>query len=210
MKLKAFLENFTPKLVATPTVFGSTVLAATEFKGLSDDFIARLTTTNDAETRTKAAVTRKNTSKRAVLARLRQLIRVIDAHPGVTDGMRVDLGLHVRDVVPTPVPAPATRPNVLVDPDGAFRLGDETMTDRRAKPAGVVGAVILTKITEAAVEVPPSADEAQFALLATRTRSAVPVPASAKGKTLWVFARWYNLRGELGPVSPPASTVIAA
>lgn len=205
--LNAFCVPFGTQISATPTVYGLVAADATAFQALATDFATRLATATNPETRTKAAVAAKSTSKKSLLARTRALIRIISAHPGVTDEMRVELGLNVRDPQPSPIPAPSTRPLLVVDPDGVLRAVDETMPERKGKPAGVSGAIIFTKIDGPA---PASPDEAKFAALATRTRCAVPVGTGNKGKTLWVLAQWYNERGELGPVSPVASTTIAA
>lgn len=205
--LDAFCVPFGTHITATPTAYGLVAADATAFAALATDFATRLATATNPDTRTKAAVTAKSTSKKALVARLRTLIKIISAHPGVTDEMRVELGLNPRDVQPTPVPAPSTRPLLAVDPDGVLRLVDETMPDRRGKPAGVNGAIVFMKIDGAA---PAGPDEAKFAVLSTRTRCEVPVGTGNNGKTLWVLAQWYNERGELGPVSAVASTTIAA
>src|SRR5947207_2572088 len=57
---------------------------------------------------------------------------------------------------------------------------------------------------------PTTPEDARFSALVTRFRGNVPIPGGSNGKTLWVLAQWYNLRGELGPVSAVASTTIAA
>jgi hypothetical protein len=211
LALKAFSENFDAVITSTPTALGLQASDATAYHGLTLDFGARLSTATDPATRTKGSIAAKSTSKLALLARTRQLAKIIYAHPGVTDQQLADLGLRVRDTTPTPVPAPSTRPLVSVDHDGTIRLADETSPTRRAKPAGVVGALIFTKLAPTAGDPAPlTPADASFSILATRTREALPIPPGNNGKTLWVLARWYNLRGDLGPVSAPVSVMIAA
>jgi hypothetical protein len=205
--LNAWATNFDTKITATPTAFGLVAADATAFHALAADFSTRLETATTPATRTKSAVAAKNTSKLALRAKAQQLVKIISAYPPVTDAQRIDLGLNVKDAVPTPVPPPATKPLLAVDPDGTLRIVDETMPDRRGKPAGASGAVVYAKIDGPA---PLNPDDAKFAALATRTRVAVPLPAGSNGKTLYVLAQWYNERGELGPVSNVASTTIAA
>lgn len=199
--------NFSTRLTATPTAYGSDAATATAYAGLHADFEARLLTATTPATRTQAAVDAKNVSKKALVAKARQVIRTINGYAPLTSTQRVELGLNPRDAVPTPVPAPVTRPMLSVDPDGTLRIVDETMPDSKAKPAGVAGALVFIKIDG---EAPASVDEAKFAILATRFRSQIPLPEGSSKKTLWVLARWYNPRGELGPVSTLASTAIAA
>jgi hypothetical protein len=208
--LKAWAQNASALITSTPTVYGLVAGDATALAALVNDFDTRLDTATTPSTRTKGTIAAKNTSKLALLAKLRQLIKIINAHPGVTNAQRADLGLNPRDVVPTPVPVPVTRPMVTVDVDGTIRLVDETTPERRGKPVGVNGAVVYTKIVVGDAPGPVTPADAAFAALATRARVTLPLPAGSKNKTLWVLAQWYNERGELGPISAPASSVIAA
>jgi len=199
--------NFDVRITATPTAFGITAGDATAFHTLRLDFTTRLATSLDPTTRTKGTVAAKNTSKRALVAKARSLIKLITAFPPLTPTQRADLGLNAKDVTPTPVPPPATKPMLSVDPDGTLRIVDETMPDRRGKPSGVNGAVVFAKVDGPP---PTTVDDAKFSALATRNRIPLALPSGSNGKTLYVLARWYNERGELGPVSAVASTTIAA
>jgi len=208
--LAVWAVTFDAGITAAPERFGLSEDDAAQFHALREDYVAKLDAAADPATRGRGTVASKNDAKRSLLARARQLVRILSAHPGVTPAQRVGLGLNVRDTVPTPVPAPLTKPFIIVEPDGAVRLVDESMTDRRGKPAGVKGAVLLMRIVPHGDPAPASADDAQFALLTTRNRCAVTLPPNSNGKMLWVLARWFNDRGELGPVSPVVGTTIAA
>lgn len=205
--LDTFAQNMDAKITATPTAYGLVAADATAFHALATDFTTRLATALNPTTRTKGTVAAKNTSKLALTAKARSLIKIISAYPPLTPTQRADLGLNAKDAGPTPIPAPATKPLLAVDPDGTLRIVDETMPDRRAKPAGVRGAVVFAK-----VDGPPPAttDDAKFSALATKNRIPLALPSGSNGKTLYVLAAWYNERGELGPVSNIASTTIAA
>lgn len=205
--LDAWSQNFDTKITATPTAFGLVAADATAFHALATDYTTRLTTAVNPDTRTKATVANKNISKLALTAKARSLIKIINAYPPVTNGQRASLGLNPKDAGPTPIPAPATKPLLAVDPDGTLRIVDETMPDRRAKPAGVRGAVVFAKVDGPP---PTTTDDAKFSALATKNRIPLALPSGSNGKTLYVLAAWYNERGELGPVSNIASTTIAA
>jgi hypothetical protein len=205
--LEAWAANFDTKITATPTAYGLVAGDATAFHSLAADFTTKLAAAVNPATRTPVTVQAKDTSRAALRAKARALAKIINAYPPITNAQRVELGLNVRDTTPTPIPPPATKPLLSVDPDGTLRLVDETMPDRRGKPVGVRGALVFTKIDGPA---PVDPDDAKFAALATRFRAALPLPPGSNGKTLWVLAQWYNLRGELGPVSAVASTTIAA
>jgi hypothetical protein len=205
--LEAWSIAFSALITATPTAFGLVAADATAFATLKSDYSTRLATAVNPVTRTKGTVAAKNTSKLALTAKARSLIKLITAYPPLTPQQRADLGLNPKDAGPTPIPPPSTKPMLSVDPDGTLRIVDETMTDRRAKPPGVRGAVVFAK-----VDGPPpvTTDDAKFSALATKTRVPLALPSGSDGKKLYVLAAWYNERGELGPVSDVASTTIAA
>jgi len=208
--LKAWTPNFSAKLSATPTIVGCTAAMATAYAGLSTDFLARVAINENPATRTKVTIEDQHTSKSALLAKARELCKIINAYPGTTNSMRVDFGLKIRDNVPTPIPAPGTRPALIVESNGVVTIHDESTPTRKGRPAGVKGAVILSLIQSATLPAPTSADEARFNRIATRSRVALALPEDADTKKLYVFSQWFNERGELGPVSLMASTTIAA
>lgn len=202
--------NFSTKITATPTVYDLTASEATAYAALHADFTTRLATAENPSTRTKETITLKNTSKLALLARARQFCKVIKASPTVTDGQRVSLGLLPRDISPTPVPAPVSRPLLVVDPFGNLIVRDETAAERRSRPTGTIGAIIYSAIQTDAAPAPLTPDQTRFAGLATRDKFAVGLPEGSTGKTLYVMAQWINGKGELGPVSAVVKTLIAA
>lgn len=208
--LETWNANIVPRLVATPSAFGILALDATNYQALALDFSTRLATAENLTTRNKGTTAAKNTSKNTCIARARQIVKTISAYAPLTAQQRADLGLNPVDLTPTAVPAPVTRPMVTLDPAGNLRLVDEAEPTRRGKPAGVNGAVILIKLTATADTPPAGVEDTHLSMLLTRNKATLNLPAGSTGKTLWVLARWYNERGELGPVSTLASTLIAA
>lgn len=212
--LSAWADNFDVKITATPTAFGLTAGQATVFHGLALDFSTRLATATAPATRTKGTIQAKDISRAALRASARSLAKIVNAYPATTNAQRADLGLTIRDVVPSPVPVPATQPVVSIDGTGggqcALRLADETTPTKKAKPNGVSAAVVFGKIGPATEAPPVTPDDAKFFAVATRTATTINLPAGSAGKTLWVLAQWMNDRGQLGPVSVVTSAVIAA
>lgn len=209
LQLSAFAGNADAKLTAQPTVYGTTAAEALILHNLVLDFDTRLATATNPDTRTRGTISGKNASKKALIAKLRQIFRVVNAHAGVSDQQRIDLGLNPRDVEPTPIGVPTTRPVVLVDSAGFLRLADETQFERKGKPVGVMGAFVYTKLALPG-EPAPDLDGTKFAALATRTNHQLTLPMDAQGKRLYVFAQWVNERGQPGPTSFLASALIAA
>jgi hypothetical protein len=208
--LLVFTQNLSALVTATPTAFGLVAADATALSALLLDYTSRLSTATTPATRNKISVAAKDTSKLALTAKLRSLIKIISAYPPLTPAQRASLGLNPKDTQPTPVPPPATRPMLALDPDGVARIFDETTPENRRKPAGTRGAVVFALVGTGTTPPPTSPDDARFAVIATRNRFQVPIPPGSNGKTLWVLAQWFNSKGELGPVSTVASTTIAA
>jgi hypothetical protein len=208
--LLVFSNHFSTRITATPTAFGLVAGDATSFAALLSDYSTRLGVANDPTTRTRGTIAGKNTSKAALLAKARILCKVVSAFPPLTPAQRADLGLNPRDVSPTPIPPPATRPIVTVDPAGRIRLADEAAPTRRARPAGTVGAIVVTRILDAAAPAPLGLSDTHFAALVTRDRHTLAIPEASNGKLLYVFAQWVNARGQAGPLSAVAVTTIAA
>lgn len=202
-----FAVPFVEQIKAAPTTVGLVAAQATEVDSLLQDAIARREAAVNPLTRTSGITQAKRTSLKALLAKLRELIRIVNAHPGLSNQQRADLGLRIPDEERTPVPPPLTRPLLSVDPDGMLRIVDESMPDQKGKLPGVAGALVFIKLDG---EAPADVGQASFAMMMTRHRAAIPLPAGANKKTLWVLARWYNARGQLGPASLVVSTTIAA
>jgi hypothetical protein len=206
--LKPWSENLSTRLTATPTVFGCTAGDATALSALVTDYTTRLATAENPSTRTRSNIQAKNVSKKALLAKVRQLIKIISAYPPVTPSQRTDLGLNPKDVTPTPVPPPATKPLLVLASDGSLRVKDETDPERRGRPPGTKGAVVRMKL--GATPPAPDGSDLRFAALATRDVLTLPLAPGSVGQTCWVVAQWYNERGQLGPSSDVVSKLIAA
>jgi hypothetical protein len=204
------MSNFVAKITATPTAYGVTAADATAIGALATDFSARLATSSDPSTRTKVAVAQKNTSKLALVAKARQLIKLITAYPPLTAAQRAELGLNPRDVAPTPIPAPATRPLLAVEPDGTCAWSTSRCPRTAASPPASAGPWSSARSPPPPTPRPPPPTTPASPASPPAPAPPSPSPPGINGKTLWVLAQWYNERGELGPVSAVASTTIAA
>ena len=205
----SFSANFKAKIIAGPTAVGLTTLQATNYGTKHDDFVAKWNVCQDPATRTKMAVQSKNTSKSLLVAELRFLARIIQVFPGTTDAMRVDLGLRVRDVTPSPINRPTEKPVLEV-----VRVNGRTVTvrlrsaasERRGRPPGVAGATICSFVGSA----PPS-DIAAWRTEGDSTRTDFDVefgPGIPAGSQVWLTAYWKSPRLMSGPACDPVSIYI--
>ena len=141
-----------------------------------------------------------------VFARMQQAIG--QRFPGTTNTQRSDLGLTVRNPEPTPIPPPASAPNIdvlSVDENTVrIRLHDPANPTRRGKPAGVDGAAIFSFVGDDA----PTA-EATWRFEGNTTRTAINVTfpnTGAPGSKVWFTAFWFNERKQSGPAATPVGT----
>lgn len=210
--LQAWAVNFSARITAAPTVYGLVVGDATALALLVTTYTNALTTATTPSTRTSGTVLAKNTAKVQMVADIRVLAKRIQANPAVTPQMRNDLGLPIHSLVPSPVPPPSTAPALTL---GAVRncqvpvtLGDSTDPSRRAKPAGVTGALLYSFIAPNGV-LPPS-DLRQWSMqdVATRRKVTVNFSGADVAKVAHFVACWINGKGERGPLSDTETAVI--
>ncbi len=196
-----------------PENYGLSSEQCSAFQARVDSYGALLLAATEPGTRTRVTVQLKNGARDSLRGAARQLIRIVDAFPATTDATRAALSMHVRDAVPTPIPAPATQPIVNIRGSGGgvarLLLRDRATPDKPAKPRGVLGALIATVLT-APGEPTPEFPTGSFQAIVTRTRHRLALPPDSAGKTLWVQARWINHRGMPGPASAISSVMVAA
>jgi hypothetical protein len=177
---------------------------------LVSGYSGSLTASTDPSTRGPAAVFLKDTKKRTLTANLRLLARIIQANPSVTNAQRFDLGLPIRDTIPSSIPAPGEAPDVDVKSVSGrtilIRVHRSTGS-RRGKPAGVAGVNVYSHVGPT----PPASlvDWTYVGHVSRPNNVEVVLPAGVPGgSTVWLCASWFNPRGQAGPTSAPVSTNI--
>ena len=95
-------------------LYGLTNAQATSYSILSGQYFAAWQAATNPATRTHGTVAAKNAAKIALKAAAKDLASIINGTPTVTDQMKIDVNLHVRDTSPTPIPAPETAPLINV------------------------------------------------------------------------------------------------
>jgi len=204
--LVAWSNNFNTLINVDPTVYGLTLAQASGFDALNTAWVNAYDAAVNPATRGPSTKIAKDNAKDAMVENARDLAAIIQAHPGVTDQQKFDLGLTVRDVEPTPVPVPSAAPTILF-PEPAtgntihIRLRDAENPENRGKPAGVIGASVFTYIGDT----PPAGTEAwTFRGNSTRTRIDIDLPLTiAPATKVWITAYWFNTRADSGPAAAP-------
>jgi hypothetical protein len=208
--LSAWATNFSDLITATPGAYGLMASDATTISNAVALFTAALSIALNPTTKTKASVADKDAKKAAMLVTIRQYAKVIKLNLGVSNEAKIGLGLTINDSGRTPVPAPTTEPVISVA-SGAplqqiLRFVDATTPDRRARPAGVTGMMLVRSIGTAE---PTDIDSLPIYGIATRQPYVVNFDLADKAKTAYYFGRWVTATGLVGPWSQSAALTIA-
>lgn len=160
-------------------------------------------------TRTQPAIADKDGEKVTLLYLVRLYAAQIRANAGVTDEDKAALGLNIPDPTPTPIPVPTTSPSikVIIAGDGTHQLSvtDVLTPTKKAKPYGVVGALLVAKTSPTW---PVSMDDAPVIAVITRSDFVVDTSAMETGDYAGYRARWFNSKGEFGPWGAIAGFVV--
>jgi hypothetical protein len=163
-------------------------------------------------TRTRPAINAKDQALANCVAAAREVAAVIQAMPVsvVSNELRLELGLPVHDDERTPVPAPATAPEISIRGVSGWTVNVQLINpgseSPNAKPQGVAGATIFMFVGDNA---PSNQDAWEFFANVTRTKLTLNFPSTlTPGTKLWLTAFWRNPTDASGPFAVPVSTQI--
>lgn len=184
--------------------------AVQEAVALAQTFQTALDRSNAAQNAARSAIAAKDDARVALEKVLRELTREVQGNAIVSDAQRKSLGVTVRDKTPTPVAAPTSSPELIVEIWGRLthriRFRDAATPTRRAKPDGVSGCEIWVKVGG---DVPKDESEMRYIGRASRSPFAHDFAGESAGKTAFYRARWVSTRGETGAWSQTVSATIA-
>lgn len=210
----AWMANFSTLLTADPSAYGEDAPTALVVQNAYDAWAAAYLLATDPATRTAPNIADKDAARVTVDAAARPVAQRINARSSVTNIQRSSLGITIRKTTRTPVPAPATAPEVvlrsMVPGVARIQVRDSTTPTTKAKPAGVIGAEMQV-LVDAAAGSDPSAGS--LAKTITQTPNTLSFTAGQKGQVATVWSRWTTLSGpsgvaQVGPWSAPISFVI--
>ena len=146
----------------------------------------------------------KKLAKAAMVEKVRELVKIIQAWPGTTDQKRVDLGITVPDPDPTPCPVPGVAPRL-----GVVTVRGHTVElsikqeagSGRGKPAGAIGATVMVFIGES---MPTTLGAWEYAGNVTKATEPIEFPSTVPaGSKVWMTAFWYTRTGKTSPAAEP-------
>jgi hypothetical protein len=193
-------ENFVPQVVANAATLQIPAQEATDLQTTFTTFKG-LHAQAKSPTRNPIITAEKNAAKDEFLRLVREMINFRFANPIITDAIRIQYGLHVKDTVHTPHGVPTTRPDFTLSNKDFRRLNvdfHDQGTTSKAKPYGISGAVISWSVLD---HPPADGGELTKAILATRTPHTLEFTEEERGQTVYVALQWQNNKGQKGPWS---------
>lgn len=205
--LLAWARNFLA-VVGSSSDYGISAGQLAELGALVQAYAACLVAC-DPGVRNKVAVIAKNQAASDLKSFVRPLVSIMRGQVGLSDSQRVKAGLTVpsaRTVVPPPADPPRVTVTSVVGHRVTVRLTDSTVTGKRGRPKGAKGASVWSYVGQSA---PEDTSLYKFEVSSSSTEVSILVPESvAPGSTVWLTARWYNQRGQTGPMAVPVYAVI--
>src|SRR5215208_6429572 len=99
----AFSKTAHTKLASAPASYGLVAADLTNLNTANLAFEAALAVCTNPATKTAVATASKDTARVSMVAILRSIARRVQAFPSVTPAMKIEIGLPVRDGVPSPI-----------------------------------------------------------------------------------------------------------
>ncbi len=201
-----FAQNFLEQIQSAPADFGLTSAQATELSTSYAGFTAQRGAYNAAKSALDGASTAQSQARDALTVILRALAQDIQNRAETTDEQRRELRLPIRKDGPTPIPPPASMPELRVEVERGGRhqlmFSDAATPNSDRKPADVMGCEIHEWVGPGA-----PADYASWPLVGIDTHNPylrLHPPAQAGSEVIYV-GRWLNAKGEPGPWGQPTA-----
>jgi hypothetical protein len=173
------------------------------------EFDAAVVVSENPETRTAAAVKRRDDARATLEKVLRPFVQgKLEHNPLVTDDDLTAMGLPVHDRSPSPAPDPDKEPELTFSTPSPAVVEIEVRKKNeagRGKPKGMHGAELRWVIADVA---PVDWSELLHSEFVTRSPFRLTFSGHDRGKWLYFAARWENNRGKKGPWCEIMSAVI--
>lgn len=167
-----------------------------------------------AQQRAEAARQNKDAARRTLEAAARPITAFIQGYPKTTDADRATIGITIRAPHPGGVPAPSSKPLVIVGDGGrlthTLRLVDESTPTRRARPRGAERAEVFVAFTPTGTPAPNDLNAFRYVQSVSDGSTVLSFEQPQGGMTAHYVARWVTRRGAIGPWSETASATVAA
>lgn len=208
-----WVSNFSTLISATPSAFGLVAGDAAQIAAVNSGWQAAYTAAINPSTRTPATVAAKDAARAAAEMVVRPYAILIRNNSGISNLLKISVGVTVVDLTPTAFPPPVTNPALILvaATPGQHQLAYRDSLDPllKRKPVGVVGLEVFRALGTVA-----ATDPAQTVYIATVTKTpfVLPTPPADAGKIASYYGRWTTRSGpggivQVGPWSTRLQTV---
>lgn len=190
--------------------YGLNQQQATDYDALHQSYLSAFQAATHPPTRTPPSIQAKNMAKKALVTSARELVGIIQKHPGTTNEMRAALNVTIPDDEPTPIAPPTEPPLLLIGKryqrTVTLKLRDSENPDSRARPEGVSGATIFSWVGEQPpVDITMWKFEGNTGKTTIDIEFPLTVPLASK---VYFTAFWFNPRKQSGPACKPVSAYL--
>jgi hypothetical protein len=205
-----WFKNFENKTKLTPATFGLVAADIVPITAALADWDAKLLAHTDADTTAQAARVSKDGSRATAELLIRPLVRRIQASPATDDTDRETIGIPIPGANTAPSGPPTSHPMAAVHCERLRHIISwiDSVTNRKAKPLGVLGAELWMALT--VIGAPTPTDPAAFDFVALDTNSPYinEFPAADGGKNAHYILRWVRADHQKGPWSETVSCTV--
>lgn len=209
-----WLANFATLITASPSTYGLVAGDALVIQGAYDDWSAAYTLATDPSTRTKPTVAAKDAQRATSSAIARPYAINVRNNAGVSNEDKLDLGLTIPDLTPTPVPPPVTSPSLslvnAISLQHQLNFRDSAFPLLKRKPVGATSLQLWRAVGVVAATDPA---QASFYNNVTKTPFVVGFDSGDRGKHCTYFGRWATRSGpggiaQFGPWSDALDVIV--
>lgn len=207
-ELAAWTAKYYAAMEANTAACNMTPELLTAYEAAQTAYADALAVATTPATRTPTAIEVKDGLKAELIALTRRYVKICQASPLMTNPIRVDLQIPVRDTEPTPIGPPSEMPKLSIEKIEGWLLSLEVLNqeNQKRKPEGVSAANLFTWVGE---NPPTQLKEWTYERTTTRSNPQVVFPETvAPGTPVWVTALWLNPTGVPGPACAPLKTHI--
>jgi hypothetical protein len=210
---RLWLMNYLGYATANSVALGLSSTQVTQLDQLASAFFDAQDVHTAAQANAEAKRQEKLAKRSASEMLVRQLTRIIQANPAVTDAQREALKITVPSTERTPAPVPTSVPLAEIEKIDALQHTIEFRDGAgagRGKPDGVHGAELYMKVVAAGQAGPSDPSEMELVDVVTASKTVRAFNGTDFGKVAWYRPRWVSTRGDKGPFGPLVAATIAA
>ena len=207
--------DFATKFIAgvddKPDAVGLTTAIMASYQAARDRYAAKLSAATAMLSRGPFSIAEKDDAKAFLLVESRKIAMQAQNFSGMTDPMRVALGLTVRSRGGRSVPPPAVSPVLTAEsrPGGQVVVTMKNPEQgNRARPRGCTGCTLLSYVGP---DLPQDPAAFQFQGSTSRRTTTLEFGANvAAGSCVWVTGYYYNAKGQSGRAAAPVCVTLEA